>query len=273
MFKEAGKMSGHEFQVDTADQDKIVTEQPAPRGAAKSDAPRPTQRRSAPKWEEAARGRLRDNMKRYTRPISNLRDRDANEGDTCLFVTDFLCDVLGYDKYSDLTTEYAVRGQYADYGIRIDTDLIAFIEVKRAATKLNARHLNQVQTYALNEGVEWLILTNGWDWRAYHVVAGLPVEVHLAIEANLLAGDSRGKLEDQLFYLTKESLSKRQIDEVWRQRLATSPESLANVVASSPVAKAIRLELWRQTSFRVDDDEVLRLLRESVIREGLLKGQ
>jgi hypothetical protein len=40
-----------------------------------------------------------------------LADRDANEGDTRLLVTDFLCDGLGFDKYSDLTTEYQVKGE------------------------------------------------------------------------------------------------------------------------------------------------------------------
>jgi hypothetical protein len=40
-------------------------------------------------------------------------------------VTDFLCDGLGYDKYEDLTPEYQVRGEFVDYGIRIDKQLVA----------------------------------------------------------------------------------------------------------------------------------------------------
>jgi hypothetical protein len=59
-----------------------------------------------------------------------------------------LCDALGFDKYEDLTTEYQVKGEFADYGIRIDKQLIAFIEVKRCTTALNERHLRQVQMYA-----------------------------------------------------------------------------------------------------------------------------
>jgi hypothetical protein len=60
--------------------------------------------------------------------------RDANEGDTRLLVTHLLCDGLGFDKYADLTTEYQVKGEFADYGSRIDRDLVAFIEVKRVAS-------------------------------------------------------------------------------------------------------------------------------------------
>jgi hypothetical protein len=109
--------------------------------------------RSGPKWETDARDRLRSAVRRLTKPLSELAVRDANEGDTRLLVTDFLCDGLGYDKYSDLTTEYQVNGEFADYGVRIDKQLVAFIEVKRAATKLNSKHLRQVEMYAVNEGV------------------------------------------------------------------------------------------------------------------------
>ena len=31
-----------------------------------------------------------------------------------MLITDFLCDGLGYDKYVDLTTEYQVKGEFAD---------------------------------------------------------------------------------------------------------------------------------------------------------------
>lgn len=57
-------------------------------------------------------------IKRFSRPLGDLRERDANEGDTRLLVTDFLCEGLGYDKYEHLTTEYRVKGEFADYGVR-----------------------------------------------------------------------------------------------------------------------------------------------------------
>src|SRR5680860_753439 len=121
-----------------------------------------------PRWEETVQSRIKTGLQRMSSALVDMGSRDANEGDTRLFVTDFLCEALGYDKYSDLTTEYVVRGQYADYGIRIDGNLLAFIEVKRVGTNLNKSHLRQVEMYAVNEGVEWVILTNGTIWQVYH---------------------------------------------------------------------------------------------------------
>jgi len=114
--------------------------------------------KALPKWENEAREQLKAAIKKFAKPLADLATRDANEGDTRLLITDFLCEGLGYDKYADLTTEYQVKGEFAAYGVRIDRQLIAFIEVKRVSTKLGSKHLRQVEMYAVNEGIEWLIL-------------------------------------------------------------------------------------------------------------------
>jgi predicted type IV restriction endonuclease len=226
--------------------------------------------RAAPKWETEARDRLKAAVRRFSKPLADLAARDANEGDTRLLVTDFLCDALGFDKYADLTTEYQVKGEFADYGVRIDRELIAFIEVKRIATKLATKHLRQVEMYAVNEGVEWVILTNGAVWQVYHLTGGLPVAIDLALAVDLLADESPSRKVNQLFYLTRESLKRRQIDELWKAKRATSPQSLAQVLISEPVAEEIRKELRRQTGHNVDTAELVRLLQQTVLRPECL---
>jgi hypothetical protein len=223
-----------------------------------------------PKWEAEARDRLKTAIRRFSKPLAELADRDANEGDTRLLVTDFLCDALGYDKYADLTTEYQVKGEFADYGIRIDKDLVAFIEVKRIATKLAAKHLRQVEMYAVNEGVEWVILTNGAVWQVYHLTPGLPVVIDLAFEANLLGEETVAQKANQLFYLTQESFKRRQVDELWKTKRATSPKSLVDVLGSEAVADAIRKELRRRTGENVDVKEITRLLMDTIVRPDCL---
>lgn len=245
----------------------LVTEQPAPTVEKATKAPEP---RTAPKWESDARQRVRDAVKRFSKPLSDLVARDANEGDTRLFVTDFLCYGLGYDKYADLTTEYEVKGDFADYGVRIDKDLVAFIEVKRCATKLNVRHLRQVQMYAVNEGVEWLILTNGVAWQVWHLTGGLPVALDLAFEVDLLGKETPAQKANQLFYLSREALKRRLMDDLWKAKRATSPASLAGVITSAGVLDAIRKELRRRSGQNMDAEALEALLRETVLRAECL---
>ena len=239
---------------------------PASETVASPDKQKKPTSKAIPKWESDTRERVKLAIRRYSVPLAGLVERDANEGDTRLLVTDFLCDALGYDKYSDLTTEYQVKGDFADYGIRIDKQLVAFIEVKRITTKLDSKHLKQVEMYAVNEGVEWVVLTNAVNWRVYHITGGLPMILDLAFDVNLLGDEPLQKKVDKLFYLTKESLKKRQIDELWKAQRATSPKSLARVILAPLVLATIQKELRRQTGHNIDTDEVRRLLKETALR-------
>jgi predicted type IV restriction endonuclease len=239
----------------------IVTHDEQP--ALENSKPKPST--TGPKWETAARERMRTAIKKFAKPLADLVARDANEGDTRLLVTDMLCEGFGFDKYSELTTEYRVKGEFADYGIRIEKELIAFLEVKRVTTKLAAKHLRQVETYAVNEGVEWVILTSGVVWQVYHITGGLPIIVDLALEVDLLSENTLPHKANQLYYLTRESLKRRQIDALWQAKRATSPKSLAKVLCSDTVVTAIRKELKRTTGQSVTDVEIVRLLKETVL--------
>ena len=208
---------------------------------------------SAPKWELTARERMKTAIKKFSKPLTDLVARDANEGDTRLLVTDMLCEGFGFDKYSELTTEYRVKGEFADYGIRIDKDLIAFLEVKRVATRLAAKHLRQVESYAINEGVEWIILTSGVVWQVYHITGGLPIIVDLALEVDLIGEDTLAQKANQLYYLSQESLKRRQMDALWQAKRVTSPKSLARVLCSDNVLLAVRKELKRTTGQSVNE--------------------
>jgi hypothetical protein len=243
----------------------VAVEQSEPRPKPKSPPVR-----NQPKWEQEARARTRTAIRRYSKPLADLLERDANEGDTRLLVTDFLCEGLGFDKYEDLTTEYQVKGEFADYGVRIDRQLVAFIEVKRCTQKLNMRHLRQVQMYAVNEGVEWIILTNGQVWQVYHLTGGLPLIIDLALEVDLLGDDPLAHKADGLFHLSKEALKRRLLDDLWKAKAATAPTSLSGVLLSEVVVDAVRKELRRKTGYNGDVAEIARALREQVIRAEAL---
>ena len=228
---------------------------------------------TAPKWEIVTRDRVRTALKKFNKPLQDLVSRDANEGDTRLLITDLLCDALGYDKYEDLTTEYMVRGEFADYGVRIDKQMVAFIEVKRATTKLGVKHLRQVEMYAVNEGVEWVVLTNGAHWQVYHLTAGLPVTIDLTLDIDLLGPQTNNHKADQFFWLSKESLKRKQIEDVWKQSAATSPKALLELMLSEPVLEAARKELRKRAGYNLEVSDIARMVRSSIVRTDVLEGK
>jgi hypothetical protein len=217
-----------------------------------------------PKWEADARERLRAGVRKFSKPLADFVARDVNEGDTRFLVTDFLCEALGYDKFSDMTAEYAIKGEFADFGLRVDKQLVALIEVKRVTTKLAEKHLRQVQQYGANEGLEWLVLTNGAHWQVYHLDPSLPITVQLVFEADLLSAEQPAKKADRLFPITREGMKHHVIDEVWKAKRATSPKAITRILASPTVVTAVRKELRRQTEYSATDEEVLGLIRATV---------
>ncbi|MGE0599249.1 MAG: type I restriction enzyme HsdR N-terminal domain-containing protein [Dehalococcoidia bacterium] len=236
--------------------------------------------KSVPKWESDAKERIRSGLRTMAKPLAGLIERDANEGDTRHLVTDFLCDVLGYDKYEDLTTEYQVKGEFADYGVRIDKQLSAFIEVKRVATKLGPKHLRQVEVYAINEGVEWGILTNGNDWHVYHLApaapraAGAPssgplIDVDLTLQVSLIGTDTPTQRVNKLFNLSREAMKRHVMDDVWKAQRATSPKALSAVLTSDSVIDAVRKEIKRRTGHNATAVDIAETIRNQVIRPDL----
>jgi len=55
-----------------------------------------------------------------------------------------------------------------------------------------------------------------------------------------------------------------------KAKRATSPKSLSKVLVSESVADAIRKELRRRTGHNIDGQEIVRLLRETVLRPECL---
>jgi len=64
--------------------------------------------------------RLKENLGKIQKIVEQAKSRDINEADTVVIVSDVLCDLFGYDKYEDITREYAIKAQYCDLAVKID---------------------------------------------------------------------------------------------------------------------------------------------------------
>ena len=67
--------------------------------------------------------RLVAGIKRFQPILSAAKARDVGESDTVTIVKDMLADVFGYDKYSEVTSEYSIRGTFCDLATKIDGTL------------------------------------------------------------------------------------------------------------------------------------------------------
>ena len=104
-----------------------------------------------PVWEEKARQRLMKAIARHKKALVDLCDRDANEADTRLWIN-HLVDGFGFDEFKEISTEFGVRSEYADYLLKLDQQPVCFVEVSGARPDFYDRHLAQVERYATHQG-------------------------------------------------------------------------------------------------------------------------
>lgn len=215
-----------------------------------------------PKWETDAKDALKKNLKDIASPLRDLVDRDANEGDTRMIINEILVNGLGYNRYTEITTEFMVRGEFCDYGIVIDGDVKVIVEVKRVGKRLSDRDVKQAEAYALRKGIPWAVLTNGVTWRLYHVTASVPTRLDIVFEVDIL--DDATKAVEKLFYLTRGSLGRNQVEAVWEYVDATNPESIKNILLSESVIDEVRRALGRTSGIRLTDKEVEKLIFDAL---------
>src|SRR5215212_7214720 len=130
-------------------------------------------------------------LKRLQPVVAQQKARDVSEADTVTVVKDLLSEVMGYDKYAEVTSEHCIRGTYCDLAVRVDDKIIQLIEVKAAGVELDDRHVKQAIDYAANQGVEWVMLTNASVWRLYQVIFGKPIDKRLLAEIDLTTVEFR----------------------------------------------------------------------------------
>jgi hypothetical protein len=80
--------------------------------------------------------RLISGIKRFQPIVAASKSRDDGEADTVMIITDILADVFGYDKYSEITAEFAIRGTYCDLAIKIDNSVRVLLEAKAIGIEL-----------------------------------------------------------------------------------------------------------------------------------------
>lgn len=206
--------------------------------------------------------------------IEAQRARDVSEADTVTLVKDVLSDALGYNKYAELSSEHSIRGTYCDIAVQVDGKLCCLIEVKAVGIALDDRHVKQAIDYASNKGCEWCMLTNGAEWRLYHVIFAKPIDKQLVAQIDVLKLEPRKECDlEQLFLFSKEGFAKGVHVEA-RDRLAATSRFLlaALLLNNEDVLSVIRRELRKIVDLKVDDEDILPVLEAQVIKRDCLEG-
>lgn len=218
--------------------------------------------------------RLVAGVKRYQPILAAAKARDVGEADTVTIIKDMLADVFGYDKYAEVTSEFAIRGNYCDLALKIDGQLETLIEVKAIGLDLKEHHVKQAIDYAANQGVDWVLLTNGICWRVYRVIFAKPIDQELVVDLDFSALSARSEADLDLLYLwCKEGWQRSVLGEYHTQKQALSRFFVGAMLQTEPVLDVIRRELRRVSpDVRIDVDQIKAVLINEVMKREVLEG-
>lgn len=219
--------------------------------------------------------RIGQKLKNLQSVAQGCQARDINESDTVTLVMDILCDLLGYDKYGEVTKEHQIRSTFCDLAIQVEGKMHLLIEVKAIGISLKDNHMQQALNYAANKGCEWVVLTNAVNWRLYRVVFGQPITSELVLDLDLIAMNPRKPADAEALYcLSREGAVKSACLEYYSSLQAKDRYLIAALLMNDSMLKLIRKELRAMNpNVRVEVDEILEVLRDQVIKRELLEGE
>jgi predicted type IV restriction endonuclease len=217
--------------------------------------------------------RVNDNLKKYQDVVVSIKKRDANETDTVTVVKDILTDIFGYDKYSEITSEYAIRQTYCDLAVLDGNKKVRFlIEVKGVSITLNDSHLKQTIDYGANAGVSWVILTNAECWKVYKIKFGKPIDKELVAEFDILKINPKSEKDlETLFIISKDGQEKSTIEDYYTSIQIKNKFIIGALLNSEDVYALIKRTMRKLfEDVKITDQEIADIMANDIIKREII---
>lgn len=222
-----------------------------------------------------AQQRVIEGLKKFIPLIKTLKSKDINESDTVVVVTDMLCEIFGFEKYGEITSEYAIKKTFCDLAIKIESKLHFLIEVKAIGIDLKYDHVRQAVDYGSNEGVDWVILTNSSHWKIYNIIFAKPIIHELVCEFVIDEISYKKESDLELIHLVcKENILKTALEDFMAKKQFLSKHFLGNLLISEGIIEILRKTIRKMNpDIKIDVESVKKVLTEEVIKRELFEGE
>jgi len=185
-------------------------------------------------------------LNKVRKRITRHQGKNVNEQNTKTSLIDPILRALGWDvgDLDQVQQEYKrrKRDKPVDYALFLFREPRLFVEAKALGQNLSDRKwANQIMGYATVAGVEWVVITNGDEYRIYNALAPVPIEEKLFRKVCLSNNDS--PTEETLSLLSKEQMSEKIIEILWKAHFVDRQirNTLNNLFSSEPDDSLVRL--------------------------------
>lgn len=219
--------------------------------------------------------RISQQLKKFQAILADAKDRDISESDTVVIIGDMLSEMLGYKKYLEITTEFAIRGTYVDLAVKVDGNVRFLIEAKAIGVDLKDSHVKQAIDYGANHGIEWVVLTNGIIWQVYKIHFRQPIDKSLVFEFDLMQANPKNQqILESFGILSREGFTQTTMTEFFQQQQATSKFSVAAILCSDAMIQCLKREIRKVNgNIKVEEDLLKIILQNEVLKRELVDSE
>ncbi len=222
--------------------------------------------------------RMTKGIKKFQPVLQKALAADVNESDTVTIITDILCEVFGYDKYENITSEFAIKKTYCDLAIKLNDKIPFLIECKAIALDLKDDYVRQATNYAADSGIEWVVLTNGILWKVYRVTFGKPIDKELVYEFNLCEINMKKQTDiELLYYLSIEAFannSKATLEDLHAQKKILNKFTIAQIMLTDAGIDSIRKCVRKlYPELKTTNDEIYSIVYNEIFKREVLESE
>jgi predicted type IV restriction endonuclease len=211
---------------------------------------------------------VRKNILKARKWIEDIAQKDANEAETRTRIHDIFGMLMGYDRFEHIKQEDPIRGagepMRCDLAIQINHEESAkpdfLIEVKRVNVDITLKHIGQAARYAIDLGCEWVLLTNGREWKLYHVSFSKPPQTTL-IESWNFTTDTPVTLDKKFGIISYRNIKKGSLPRLWEKRNVLTTMNLLKIFLSEQSIRSIRSKFKRENQVIVSPEEIVGAVR------------
>lgn len=213
------------------------------------------------------------NLKKYQTIIAKYKKDGVNETETVKVINDVLSELFGYDKYNEITSEYAINHTYCDLAIKNSSKndkIYMLIEVKGVSIALTDRHVDQAVDYGIRSNVKWVILTNGEIWRVYKIKGTKKESV---FEFNLLKLNTKDpKQLEQVYAISKSGKDKSVIEEIYSNNQINNKYVIAAILNRPDTYKNIRriIHKYLDKTVKITEEEIENYMKNDIVRRDVI---
>lgn len=216
---------------------------------------------------DAQKAKLLSKLKAYRRRYLVEKYQELDESATRIMVNNLLIEVLGYKELEEVKTEYVIKGTYADYVVQVGRKKHFIVEVKAIQIDLSEKHLRQAISYAANEGIDWVLLTNGRCYELYRVIFGKPITYRKVCSFDLTDKEQMKHSVECFAYLTRKAAFTDNLEKFWKRFRALEPMNLAKHLYSIEVVKFLRKRLKKDVKLLFPEEDIYDSLYQVIVNK------